>query len=134
MEEDEDIICTDVGNREMSERFIPSGPRLSKSRSLSVYDDRKSSMLKKNVRALTLAAETDKFSDDMIHKHKEKENITEETYVAHSDNMATRNVGVQPFGKRLSFQGIENYHHDKNRTKPNENYNISAKFSGKNYR
>jgi hypothetical protein len=133
MEEDEDIMGLEVGNRELSERFIPSGPRLSKSRSLSVYDDKKASMLKNNIRALTFAAETENFADDMIDKSEENENLTEETYVAHSDSMSTRNVGVKSFGQRLSFQGIEYYHREKNRNNPHGNNNESTRLPGKNY-
>ena len=135
MEEDEDIIVKEVGNRELLERFIPRGPRLSKSRSLSVYGDKKSSMTKTNIRTVTIGAETDRFPDDMVDKHMDKtEKVTEDAFVAHSDNMSTRNVGLKSVGQRLSFQGIEYYHHDVNRTKPNKNFNLLTTLSGKNYR
>ena len=131
IEEDEDIEGTEIGNGEMSKRFIPNSRRISKSRSLSVQDERKSSMLQNNIRALTVAADSNYSHDGSIDMHKATNISPENEYVVNSDNVFSRNIEVMPCGQRLSFQGTEFY---QNQNKGfAQSVKVSTRDSGKNH-
>ena len=131
IEEDEDIESTEIGNGEMSKRFIPSGRRISKCRSLSVQDERKSSILQNNIRALTVAAESNYSPDGSIDMHNATNISPEKEYVVNSDKMFSRNIEVMPCGQRLSFQGTECYQN--NNKGSVQNVKVSTRDSGKNH-